>query len=470
MIRKLFFSLWLLAGLLVSSAHAQPITGSSVKIWDGVDQAEVTAAKALKTDSSAITQPVSAASLPLPAGASTAALQTSLNGFVDGLEGLVATTNSTLAIIDLDVDGLEASVDGLEALVGTTNSSLSSIDGHVDGLEALAALLNGYVDGLEVLVGTTNSTLTTIDTHVDGLEAIGTLTNTYIDGLEALVGTTNSTLSTIDTRVDGLETLQTSGNASLSSIDSKTPALGQALAASSSPVVLTAAQMSTLTPLSTVAVTQSGAWTGVGVTGTFWQATQPVSGTVAATQSGTWTVQPGNTANTTAWKVDGSAVTQPVSGTVTANLAAGTNGIGKLTANSGVDIGDVTVDNTTANPIPTTLTPITSGGLSVFHLVAANTTNATSVKASAGQLYGWYVMNQTAAPLKVALHNTAGTPTAGASVFFTLFIPAGGAANAFTDIGIPFSSGIAITTTAGSLDSDATAVTSAALHINLFYK
>lgn len=44
---------------------------------------------------------------------------------------------------------------------------------------------------------------------------------------------------------------------------------------------------------------------------------------VLATQSGTWTVQPGNTANSTAWKVDGSAVTQPVSGTVTAN--AGTN-------------------------------------------------------------------------------------------------------------------------------------------------
>lgn len=34
---------------------------------------------------------------------------------------------------------------------------------------------------------------------------------------------------------------------------------------------------------------------------------------VQAAQSGTWTVQPGNTANTTAWKVDGSAVTQPVS-------------------------------------------------------------------------------------------------------------------------------------------------------------
>ena len=64
----------------------------------------------------------------------------------------------------------------------------------------------------------------------------------------------------------------TSGNqvtelASLASIDGKTPALGQALAAASVPVVLTAAQLSTLTPLATVAATQSGTW-NVGLTGT----------------------------------------------------------------------------------------------------------------------------------------------------------------------------------------------------------
>lgn len=41
---------------------------------------------------------------------------------------------------------------------------------------------------------------------------------------------------------------QDTGNTSVASIDSKTPALGQALAAASSPVVLTAAQMTTLTP------------------------------------------------------------------------------------------------------------------------------------------------------------------------------------------------------------------------------
>ena len=50
---------------------------------------------------------------------------------------------------------------------------------------------------------------------------------------------------------------QTTTNTSLASIDSKVPALGQALAASSVPVVLTAAQLSTLTPLSSVTVTQA---------------------------------------------------------------------------------------------------------------------------------------------------------------------------------------------------------------------
>ena len=42
--------------------------------------------------------------------------------------------------------------------------------------------------------------------------------------------------------------LQTTGNTSVASIDTKTPALGQALAAASVPVVLTAAQLTTITP------------------------------------------------------------------------------------------------------------------------------------------------------------------------------------------------------------------------------
>ena len=166
---------------------------------------------------------------------------------------------------------------------------------------------------------------------------------------------------------------------------------------------------------------------------------------VQAAQSGTWTVQPGNTANTTAWKVDGSAVTQPISGTVTATIAAGaatiakaedaasadgdtgvaclavrkatpantsgsdgdyeflqisagrlwasatidaalpagTNAIGKLAANSGVDIGDVdvtTVGTITPGTAATSLGKAEdaihgSGDVGVMALAVANEAN-----------------------------------------------------------------------------------------------
>ena len=83
--------------------------------------------------------------------------------------------------------------------------------------------------------------------------------------------------------------LQTTGNTSLASIDTKTPALGQALAAASTPVVLTAAQMTTLTPLSTVTANQgsaaaaSGAWTAKVTDGTNTSAVKAASTAPAAT-------------------------------------------------------------------------------------------------------------------------------------------------------------------------------------------
>ena len=159
---------------------------------------------------------------------------------------------------------------------------------------------------------------------------------------------------------------------------------------------------------------------------------------IPATQSGTWTVQPGNTANTTAWKVDASSVAVPVtdnsgsltvdnagtfavqatiaagatsiakaedvasadadvgvpalavrkatpantsgtdgdyeflqisagrlwaSATIDAALPAGTNGIGKLTANSGVTIGAVELAAAQTLATVTTVSTVTGGGV-----------------------------------------------------------------------------------------------------------
>jgi len=153
-------------------------------------------------------------------------------------------------------------------------------------------------------------------------------------------------------------------------------------------------------------------------------------------------------------------------------LPAGSAAIGKLAANSGIDIGDVDVTSISAgtNAIGNVgVIPRTTGGLTTYHLVSANTTNATVVKASAGQLFGWYIYNSNAAMRKLAFHNASSTPTAGASIYFTVPIPAGAAANVFSETGIAFGTGISITTVTDLTDAGTTAVGTSDLNINLWY-
>ena len=142
----------------------------------------------------------------------------------------------------------------------------------------------------------------------------------------------------------------------------------------------------------------------------------------------------------------------------------GTTGTGSLR----VTLASDTSSNT--NPLLTTTAPQTSGGLSVYHLISAATTNLQVPKASAGQLYGYMVSNTSAAYSYLCFHNASTTPTAGASIFFKIGIPAGGAANVEFSNGIAFSTGIAISTVTGSADNNTTAVAAGDLVVNLFYK
>lgn len=123
--------------------------------------------------------------------------------------------------------------------------------------------------------GTLATSLASLPALATGANTIGAISNT------AFTANAGTNLNT------SLLALESGGN--LASINTKLPSQGQALAAASLPVVLTAAQMTTLTPLSSVTVTQ-GTGTNLhtvvdsapttAVTGTFWQATQPVSGTL----------------------------------------------------------------------------------------------------------------------------------------------------------------------------------------------
>jgi len=108
-------------------------------------------------------------------------------------------------------------------------------------------------------------------------------------------------------------------------------------------------------------------------------------------------------------------------------------------------------------------------GCQDYHAVAAASTNVASVKASAGQLYGWKVFNNAAYPIYVKLHNTATAPTAGAGVVQTIAVQAGESEAFFLPTGIAFAIGIGISIVKGIADSDATAVAASDGVVDLFF-
>lgn len=179
----------------------------------------------------------------------------------------------------------------------------------------------------------------------------------------------------------------------LAALNTKVPAQGQAAMAASLPVAIASNQ------------------SALAVSGTFWQATQPVS-----------------------------LASLPA-------LVAGAALIGK------VGIDQTTPGTTNAvNSTPVTPTP--------FTLNSAATTNATSVKGSAGTLYGLACSNAGAAAAFVKLYNKATAPTVGTDVpVITIPIPASSVVSLnLGTLGHRFATGIALATTNLVADSDTTAV------------
>ena len=134
------------------------------------------------------------------------------------------------------------------------------------------------------------------------------------------------------------------------------------------------------------------------------------TGTVAATQSGTWTVQPGNTANTTAWLV------QPVPGT--------------------------------------------ANGASTCVVQSAASTNATNCKNAAGLIYGLEVVNTTSTIYYLRLYNLSTSPTCSSAAGFVRTVPiphssgaGAGIANFYT-VGETYGTGIGFCLTAGGSSTD----------------
>lgn len=119
------------------------------------------------------------------------------------------------------------------------------------------------------------------------------------------------------------------------------------------------------------------------------------------------------------------------------------------------------------------LTANSVGGCTPGKLVSAGSTNATSVKGSAGQVYTVTASNTNAAVRYLKLYNKATAPTVGTDTpVQTIAIPPNGATGPQlgSPVGLSFSSGIAFALTTGAADSDTAAVAASEILVNYCYK
>ncbi len=92
------------------------------------------------------------------------------------------------------------------------------------------------------------------------------------------------------------------------------------------------------------------------------------------------------------------------------------------------------------------------------------------IKASAGQVGGWYLANNAGAARFVKLYDKATAPTEADTPLLTIQLPANGAANLLAVAGIDFTTGISARATTGVADNDTGAPTTNDLIVNLFYR
>jgi hypothetical protein len=274
----------------VATAANQTNGSQETQIVQGGNTASVTAASALKVDGSAVTQPVSASALPLPAGAATAANQTNgtqttqING-----GGNTATVTAANAV---KVDGSAVT----QPVSGTVTANAGT--GNFTVVQSTASNLNATVTGtVTANAGTGSFTVA---------QATASNLNATIVGTTAAGSGASTNLVTIQGNASGtpvpISGTITASNPSVSATGSAVPA---------DATMVGGTDGTNLRALSTTTTGQLN--------------TQIQGG--------------GNTATVTAasaLKVDGSAVTQPVSGSGSFTTI-GANGT--LTDNSGTTSG-----------------------------------------------------------------------------------------------------------------------------------
>lgn len=179
----------------------------------------------LRVDGSGVTQPISAASLPLPTGASTSANQVIINSTLLTISGQLPTTLGQKTMANSFAVTIASDQSPIAITSATNYAQGSTTAGEVGPL-------------IQAAVTTAAPTYTTATTNPLSLTIAGAL---RVDG-SAVTQPISAVSLPLPTGAS-TSALQTTGNASLASIDGKLPAtLGQKTSAASFAVVIASDQ------------------------------------------------------------------------------------------------------------------------------------------------------------------------------------------------------------------------------------
>jgi len=173
-------------------------------------------------------------------GFSTATHQTTIIGHLDGLEGLITSTNSKIDTFDAVLDASLVKQTNIETLITTLDgvqdnalTKLGEIDTAIDTIDSVLDASLVKQTNLETLITSTNSKIDTFDAVLDASLVKQTNIETLITTLDGVQDNALTKLGEIDTAIDtidsvldaslvkqtNLETLITSTNSKIDTFD-----------------------------------------------------------------------------------------------------------------------------------------------------------------------------------------------------------------------------------------------------------
>lgn len=398
-------------------------------------------ATAVKVDGSAVTQPVSAASLPLPTGASTSALQPSNSAIgattaaQTGTLAMGATTTGAPTYTTAQTNPLSLTTGG--ALRTDSSGSTQPISGTVTANQGGAPW-------------------TVTGTGSAGTAATGVITVQGIASMTKLLVTPDSVA------------LPANQSVNVAQINGVTPLMGNGATGTGSPRVTIVSDGTAISTAGYMSVKIDQTTPGTTNNVTAASNTAPVSTMNSASASaGVNSALAGVFDDTSP-----TAITENNFGFL--RMSANRNLYGTLRDAAGNERG-VNVD--AANRLAVGVVAAATGGSTTAGAIQPNNTTAVVVKASAGTLLGIQAYNIGAGPAYLKIYNaTSATCGSGTPVKRLLIPKAGTAADGagnnitFTATGVNFATGITYCITTGIADNDATAAATNTVLVNVDYQ